>query len=153
MSFFGKIKQWFGIGGVKIELQIDPQGAKASGVFGGKIKITSKSEQQIKKIEAKMIEKWSAGRGEDRREKEFDLGHTNMIDLPFIIKAGEIKVMDFIIPFSLIKSDADECKEESGPGKMTAFATNEKSDYFIRASAEVQGTAFGPTDQKSITLA
>ena len=155
MGFWGKIKQWFGIGGAKLELKCDPQVAKDSGQVKGQVIMTSKSDQHITKITIKMTEYYSTGSGENKRTKEFELGK---LELPeeFDIKAAETKTFDFVVPFQLLKSSNDQLKEKGGVlgalGSASSFLSNEKSDYRVSASANVKGTAFSPSDMKHVKL-
>ncbi len=154
MSFWGKVKQWLGIGGVKLELQIPSTVGKKDTQIQGQLHITSKSDQIVKEIKIIVEEEWQTGRGEEKTRKTFQLG---TIKLPgFEIKTGESKSVEFTVPFELIKSNNDELKEKGGAlgalGKLGAFAGGEKSDFFVKADADVQGTAFGPGDRKPIRL-
>ena len=47
MSFFQKVKQFLGIVGVKVEMQVDDSFSRTGSVIQGKVIITSKSDQQI----------------------------------------------------------------------------------------------------------
>ena len=155
MGIFKKFKDKLGIGGVKVELQVPGQVDKTTNSVSGKIILTTKSDQEIKDITVAMLEEFSTGRGDDTEEKEFELGK---ITLPggFEIKTGETKEIDFELPFQLVKSNADELKEQGGAlgtlGKLGKFANNEKSSYFIDAEADVKSAALDPSDKKEIRL-
>ncbi len=155
MGFFDSIKQFFGIGGVKVELQIPPQAPKAGGMIQGNINLTAKSDQHILELEVKLVETWSTGRGEDKEEKEFELGKLNL-PAPFDMKAGEVRQFPFQLPFQLIKSNNDQLKEKGGAlgalGSVAAFADAEKSVFHVVADADVKGTALDPGDKKEIQL-
>jgi hypothetical protein len=155
MSVWTKIKQWMGIGGVKLELAVAPQCPKGAGKFGGAVKLTSKSEQQVTSIEVKLVEEWSTGRGAEKKTKTLELGKTS-IDGAFTLKAGEQRQIDFVVPFELVKSSNDRLKEKGGVlgamGKAGAFMDSESSTYKIVADASVKGTAFGPGDSRTIQL-
>lgn len=155
MGFFQSIKNKLGIGGVKIELQIPGEASKAEGTVSGKIILTTKSEQEVKGIEVKMIEEYTTGRGEDKETKELTLGTLKLSEV-FVIKPGETKEIPFTLPFSIIKSGNDELKEKGGAlgalGKVSAFADNEKSKYFVDADIDVTSAALDPSEKKEIKL-
>lgn len=154
MSFWNKVKQFFGIGGVKLQLQVQPSYSKKEGLIQGKITITTKSPQTLQEIKLKLEEVWHTGRGDQKTSKTFQLGSSSIPG--FTIQPGESKTIDFTLPFEILKSEADRLKEKGGfvgsLGKLEAFANAESSSYTIIASAETQGTAFSPNDLKSIQL-
>lgn len=155
MGFFQTIKNKLGIGGVKVNLQVPGQVAKSAGVVEGKVVLTSKSDQEVVTITVKMIEEFTTGRGDDKKTKEYTLGETK-ISQGFAIKSGETKEVTFSLPFSILKSNNDELIEKGGAlgalGKVSAFASNEKSEYFVIAEADVKSAALDPDDKKAIKL-
>jgi sporulation-control protein spo0M len=155
MGFFQTIKNKLGIGGVKVSLQIPSQASKADGFVEGKVILTTKSEQEVLKIEVKMLEEWTTGRGDDKKTKEFTLGEVTFPQ-GFIIKPGEMKEIPFRLEFELLKSNNDELKEKGGVrgalGTVGAFASNESSEYFVDADVDVKSAALDPSDKKPIKL-
>lgn len=155
MGFFQNVKNKLGIGGVKVELQVPGQIAKDSGIIEGKIFLTTKSEQEVISFKVKMLEEYTTGRGDEKKTKEFELG---VFKAPagFVIKPGDSKELSFSLPFSLVKSNNDELKEKGGAlgtlGKMAAFASNEKSKYFVDATVDVKSAALDPSDKKEIRV-
>ncbi len=155
MGFLQNIKNKLGIGGVSVALQVPAQISKNAGTAQGKIVLTTKSEQEIVSLTVKMIEIYTTGRGEEKKEKEYTLGE---MKLPggFSIKTGETKEIPFNLPFALLKSNNDDLKEMGGAmgtiGKLGAFANNEKSEYFIKAVADVKSAALDPDDKKPVRL-
>lgn len=144
-----------GIGGVKVELQIPAEAAKADGTITGKIILTTKSDQEVKGIEVKVVEEYTTGRGDDKTTKEYTLGEIKFSEV-FAIKTGETKEVPFTVTFSILKSGNDELKEKGGAlgalGKVGAFADNEKSKYFVEADVDVTSAALDPSDKKQIKL-
>lgn len=154
MGFFDGIKQFFGVGGVDVVVQCDPQVAKAAGFLNGAVTLTAKSDQQVLNIDVKLVEEWTTGRGDEKETKEFELGKIQMPGLE--MKKGEVKTLPFQLPFGLIKSNADQLKEHGGAlgalGSMAAFANNEKSVFTLVAEADVKGTALDPTGKRQLQL-
>lgn len=155
MGLFQTIKNKLGIGGVKVVLQVPGQVAKTSELISGKVVLTTKSEQQITEIEILLKEKYTTGRGDDKKTKEFVLGELKM-PVTLTITPGETKEIPFELPFSLLKSNNDELRERGGAmgvlGSMAAFANNEKSEYTVEAHADVKSAALDPMDEKEIKL-
>lgn len=154
MGFFDGIKQFFGVGGVDVALDCQPQVAKGSGVLQGAVTLTAKSDQQVLTVDVKLVEEWTTGRGDEKETKEFELGKVQMPGME--LKKGEQRVVQFQLPFSLIKSNADQLKEHGGAlgalGSMAAFANNEKSLFTVVAEADVKGTALDPSAKRQIQL-
>ena len=155
MAFFSKLKQFFGADTVKVELTVPPQVAKTQGRFNGRVALNAVSDQQILEVTVKLTETWSTGRGAEKTEKQFELGKV-MVAQAFEMKAGELRSFDFVLPFELVKSNADELKEMGGAlgmlGKAGAFANAEKSSYKMSAETDVKDAALDPSDDKEIQL-
>ena len=143
------------IGGVKIAIQAPGQASKTEGKVEGKLILTSKSDQEVVSISVKIFEEFTTGRGDDKKTSKYELGIVK-ITPGFTIKAGETKAVDFSLPFSVLKSSNDELKEKGGAmgaiGKLGAFASNEKSEYFVEADVDVKSAALDPSDKKQIKL-
>ena len=155
MGLWAKIKQKLGIGGVKLNLEVSKQVPKDSGQIMGAVNVTSKSDQHVKQLNFKLIEKYTTGRGDNKKTKEFELGKT-AYGQPFQIKKGENRRIDFVLPFELIKSTNDRLKEKGGAlgalGSASSFLGGEKSEYEVWVDADVKGTTFGPNDYKGVQL-
>jgi hypothetical protein len=155
MGFFQNVKNKLGIGGVSVSLQVPGQASKSDNNLSGTITLTTKSEQEVKMITVKMIEEYTTGSGNDKKHKEFELGVVN-IPGEFTIAPGDLKEISFQLSYSVIKSNSDELKEKGGVmgalGSLSAFASNEKSAYFITAVADVKSAALDPSDKKEIRL-
>ncbi len=155
VAFFSKVKQFFGAGTVKVELSVPPQVQKTAGQLAGRVALNAVSDQHVIDLTVKLTESWSTGRGDEKSTREFELGKL-VLAQAFDMKQGESRAFDFVLPFDLVKSNADELKEMGGAlgvlGKVGAFANNEKSTYKVAAEADVKGAALDPSDEKSIVL-
>jgi SpoOM protein len=155
MSFIDTVKNWLGLGGVKVELTVPGQVEKAAGKVSGKIVLTTKSDKLVKTIQVRCEELWSTGKGDDKQSKTLILGQ---IDLSgnFEMKTGEVKTLEFEVPFSIVKSKNDELKDKGGVlgglGKMGSFLDSEKSSYSVVVDVDVDKVALDPSDRKDIRL-
>ncbi len=147
MSFFQKVKQFLGIVGVKVEMQVDDTFSKTGSVIQGKVIITSKSDQQILAVKVSFEETWKIGKGESETVKNFDLGEW-MSEQEFSIKAGQTKEFPFTMNYSMIKSENDRMAESSSVGKALGgigkMLDGEQSVFKLIAMADVKGAAFDP---------
>jgi hypothetical protein len=155
MAFFSKVKQFFGAGTVKVELSVPPQVPKAAGQLRGTVVVNAVSDQHVLTLTVKLTESFSTGRGEQKTEREFELGKVQVAQA-FDMKTGESRSFPFVLPFEPVKSDADDLKEMGGAfgmiGKAGAFVNAEKSSFKVSAEADVKGAALDPSDDKEIEL-
>lgn len=155
MGFFAKIKSKLGIGGVKIQIEAPGQISIEVGQVKGKFILTTKSDQDIVSMDVKLIERFTTGRGDNAKTKEFTLGQQNYAE-SFSIKTGETPTYEFDFPFELLKSSSDELKEKGGAmgaiGSLGKFTKNEKSEYVIDVSVDVKAAALDPTEEVDVKL-
>lgn len=155
MSFFAKIKQFFGAGTVQVQLTVPPSVEKARLEVPGTIQLKALSDQHILELTVELEEEWESGRGDDKTTKTFELGKL-VIASAFDMKLGEEKTFEFVLPYQLVKSNADQLKERGGAlgalGSVSAFASGEKSKYKVKVEADVKGAALDPSDDKQILL-
>lgn len=155
MGLFQKIKNKLGIGGVKIQIDMPGQISKSEGIVKGKFILTTKSDQEIKSMEVKLIERYTTGRGDDKTTKDFTLG-SQKYNTQTEIKTGEEQVHEFDFPFELLKSSNDELMEKGGAlgkiGKLGKFAKNEQSDFVVEVNVDVKAAALDPTEEVDVKL-
>ena len=155
MGFIDKIKNFFGIGGVKVQIKAPGQISKAEGVVNGTIILTSKSDQEVVDIEVKLVEEFTTGRGDNKSTEEYTLGEMK-IPGGYTIKAGETKEVPYSLPWALLKSNNDELAEKGGMlggiGKLGKFASAEKSAYKVWATCDVKSATFDPNDSFEVKV-
>lgn len=148
MSIIAKIKQILGIGTVKVKLSVPGTFTTNDSEIKGSVEITAKSDQALDHIEIKLEEEHTTGRGDDKKTKTYELG---TVKLPgFDMKSGEVKTLEFSLPFSYSKSNNESLSEQGGVlgglGKLGSMATGEKSAFQVVATADVKGATFDPND-------
>ena len=152
MGFFGKIKQFLGIGTVKVTATVPGSFSVDDPTISGSVELLAKSDQEVVGVTVRFQEKWSTGRGENKTEKTFDLGEQKFPG--FTMKSGETKKIDYTVPFHYSKSSNDRMAEKGGVvgglGKLSKFADGEKSTFHIIATCDVKGATFDPNDVKEV---
>ena len=152
---FGKVKQWLGIEGVKLELLLPEEVEAAEGVLEGKIRFFSMNEQTINSIAVKMVEQYTRGRRKEKRTDEYELGAINL-NKAIVIPADKAIEINFKLPFELSKSDMDELGDRNfilgGLVNAAKWVSGVNSNFRIEAEADVMGTALNPFDKKPIVL-
>lgn len=155
-SFFQKIKQWLGIGGVKAELVVDPNLAWDDNEIKGQVIVTTKSEQKVEGLTVYFQDLYSYKSGDTRKYKTYKLGEKTFNE-SFTIDVGESKTIDFVLPFAFAMSKDDKLKAQGGV--MGALGTagsllNSTSDvYTLYATVNVEGTALGSTVSQKMKVA
>ncbi|MBK8670856.1 MAG: hypothetical protein IPN89_15915 [Saprospiraceae bacterium] len=153
---FGKVKKILGIEGVKLELIVPEKISSEVGIVTGIIKLTSLSDDNIVEgIHLKMIEKYSRGRGENKLINEYPMGELNRKEMISISK-NDIIELTFELDFVHVKSEMDKLGESNfltkGLVGLAKKARGVKSEYTIRAEANIKGTTLNPFDIKTIQL-
>jgi hypothetical protein len=152
---FGKVKHWLGIEGVKLELLIPEEIDRNTSILNGKIRLASQNQQEVTQIKVVMIEKYTRGRGSEKRIDEYELGSITLrrnIEVP---AEGAVEI-DFSLPFELMDSEMDQIQRSNfligGVVKGLKLLEKVKSIYRIDAEAKVKGVALNPFDKKEIII-
>ena len=152
---FGKMKQWFGIEGVKVELQVPEEIIKKLGIVKGQLTFTTMQTQTVTAVKVTMIETYKRGRKQDKRIDDYQIG-TVYLDEPMEIEAEKSLVLDFVLPFELLKSEMDEFADKNlvtkGLANLAKMTRAVKSEYRIEVEADVEGTRLNPFDKKYVKL-
>lgn len=155
MGFFDNIKNKLGIGGVSFTIDIPGQVSAEEGKIDGKLQLTTKSDQKVLNIKVKVYEEHTSGRGNEKKTKEYDLGKQEIVG-NFDIKTGEQKIIEFSVPFKIVKSSHQELAEKGGAlgalGKMASFASDEKFAYYVKAEVDVESAVLDPVEKKEFRV-
>ena len=150
-----KVKQWLGIEGVKLELNIPEGQLLSSKLISGTMHFQSMHEQTVTGIRLVLIEKYSRGRGEEQLIDEYELGAIE-INETFTVKPEEEVIKAFQVSFDLMESDVDQWGNKNILNKQLAKAARwvrkANSQYRIEAEAKVKGVALNPFDKKVVTI-
>lgn len=155
-SFFAKVKQWLGIGTVKVEVDIPNSTVTLSTKeIPGKIILSGKGDQHVNGITIVAREYWTQKElGGKETQKCFELG-TMTLNKVFDIKKGETKTFEFVLPIRIAKSAEDQLIEKGGMlGKIGSLSAGlrQKSKMTLCATADVEGAAFDPNQIVSLNF-
>lgn len=152
---FNKLKQAFGVQTVKVDLEIPTMAEKAGTALSGTVRLTAQSDQMVEDISLRLTEKYSTGRGSEKRTREFDLGRIKLTD-SFELKSGDVKEIMFTLPYQARKSGNDQLKAHGGAlgaiGKLGSMIEAETATYRVVAALSVKGAIISPVDSKEIQL-
>ena len=148
-----KVKNWLGIEGVKVELELPESFSLDAQKINGKVVFLSKTEQEVTRLKINLVERYSRGRGDAKKIDEYLLGSIELED-PIVVPAEQPIEMDFTLPFDAIRSEMDQYASRNfllkGLVKTAKWVSKVKSVYFVIAEAKVKGVALDPFDKKTI---
>ncbi len=150
-----KLKNFLGIEGVKISIQLDdPIDHSEKAVFG-KIILSSLSDQIVDGIELKFIEKYERGRADEKLIDEYELGSMLITDSIQLDKEVDVAV-PFTLAYNPLLSEVDQFENENFLKKGLAMIAKSlkgvKSTYKVVAKAKVRGTTLDPIAVKQVIL-
>ncbi len=152
---FGKVKNWLGIEGVKVELVLPEETRAADGKINGKLRFFSLTAQEVTGIRLCMIEKFTRGRGKEKMTDEYKIGEV-FFEKTFEVPAELEIEIDFTLPFQVMKSEMDQLEEKNflagGIVKLAKYFQGVQSEFRIEAEATVKGTALDPFDRQPVQL-
>ncbi len=150
-----KVKQWFGIEGVKVELIIPEAVNLNSGIIKGQLQFSSLNAQTVQNINLKLIEIYTRGRRKNKMTNEYEIGQVTIFE-SFQVPAELPILVDFELPFELLKSEIDEMADKNfllgGVAKLAKISRGVNSEFRVEVEANVKGTRLNPFDKKMILL-
>lgn len=148
----GKVKQWLGIEGVKLELLLPPDFSPRMGSIAGRIRLTSKHAQTVTAIKIVLVEKYSRGRDDQQLVDEYELGRQVVTDEVEVPANGLPVEISFRLVFEPIPSPMDSFGKRNPVFGGLAWAAKRlrgvESEYRIEAEAQVQGVGLNPFDKQ-----
>lgn len=150
-----KVKQWFGIEGVKVELIIPEAVSIKNGLIKGQLQFSSMNAQTVQNINLKLIEIYTRGRRKNKMTNEYEIGEVTIFE-SFQVPAELPILVDFELPFELLKSEIDEMADKNflfgGVAKLAKISRGVNSEFRVEIEADVKGTRLNPFDKKVILL-
>lgn len=160
MGIFDKIKQTLNIGLVDVRIDAPTTISRQLSKVDGSIVLTAKSMQNVKSISIGLEEVWQVGAksadpSQQPTTQTYDLGAT-MINQPFVIQPGEVKTLPFSLPFTLMDSRNQRMQAVGGAvgvlGALGAAMDQEKSEYHLKVSVDIEGAALDATNVMTVNL-
>ena len=148
----GKVKEWLGIEGVKLELVVDDGFSVTQGTLTGVVRLQSMRAQTVNFIRLDLVEKYSRGRDEAALVDEYNLGSLTITDTIEVPAEGEPIEVPFELAFEPYNSAVDEFGQRNvlfrGLAWVAKKTRNAVSEYRLEAKASVRGVALDPFDTK-----
>lgn len=148
-----KVKDWLGIEGVKVALEIPEKFDLDKQVIEGRCLISSQSEQFIESLTVVLKEKYTRGRRKSKLIDEYTLGELS-IDVDQSISKDQVIEQSFKLTFSQMKSPVENFGDKNflfrGISGLARILKNAKSDYTLYAELTVKGNKLKPYDKAII---
>ena len=148
----GKVKQWLGIEGVKLELVLSSDFNPKMGSLAGRIRLTSKHPQTVTAIKIVLVEKYSRGKDEDQLVDEYELGRQIVTDRVEVPGEGVPVELSFRLAFDPVNSPMDRFGDRNPLYGGLAWAAKKlrkvQSEYRLEAEAQVEGVGLNPFDKQ-----
>lgn len=150
-----KVKNWFGIEGVKMDILLPEEIKSTDGLFSGFLVFNSLTEQEVLSVKIKMIERYGRGRGSERLVDEYILGEL-FIDKAMLVSPNTETELSFAFSFQYVRSPIDEFGNKNilfkGLAGLAKKVNKVQAEFRIEAEAKVKGTALNPFVQKFFQL-
>ena len=150
-----KVKNWFGIEGVKMDILLPDDIRSVDGLFSGILVFNALTTQEVLNVKVKMVERYGRGRGSERLVNEYVLGEL-FIDKSIIIEANIETKLSFAFSFKYVTAPIDDFAKKNilfkGMANMAKKMNKVNSEFRIEAEAKVKGTALNPFVQKFFQL-
>lgn len=147
----GKVKNWFGIEGVKLELILPEKQDRKAQCITGTIRLTTLQPKVVTQLRVTLIETYKRGRKQDKRIDDYTLGHIEW-DERLTVHPDHPEEIDFTLPFEPLPSEIDAWAQRNwlarGPVQVAKWARNVQSTYRVHAEAQVENTRLHPFDEK-----
>lgn len=151
----GRVKKWLGIEGIKLTIQIPEEVDRNQGEINGKLKFESMNQQTVSWFKVSMIEKYTRGKGKEKRIDEYEMGSMENRN-SFQVSPEQPIEIDFKLPFKLYLSEMDALESKNlftrGFAKLAKIVRGAKSEYRLEAEAKVRGVGLNPFDKKEVKL-
>lgn len=148
----GKVKEWLGIEGVKLELVVPPDFNVTQGTLSGVVRLQSMRAQTVTAIRLDLVEKYTRGRDDKTLVDEYNLGTLTLREDIHVPAEGEPIEVPFTIEIEPMNSDVDEFGQKNilfrGLAWVAKKTRNAASEYRLEAQAKVKGVALDPFDTK-----
>jgi len=143
----GKVKDFFGIEGVRLELFVPEDFKLSTGKIKGTLKLSSLRSQTVTALSVELRERYTRGRGDNKLIDTYVLGYLRESrDLD--VAANEEVFLPFELCFAERRTAIDDFSKRSPLlkplGKLAKLTAAASSTYTLVGSALVKGVKLSP---------
>lgn len=149
-----RVKNWLGIEGVKMELDIPLSIPADKYILYGILHFTSLREQYIESLSFSLIETYKRGRGDNKRINDNLLAH-EIRDVQLHIREKSNYAYPFELNFNRFESNIDQLSKKlvlRPFTKTVKWINGVKSSYVLHVSAQIKGNKLQPHIRQQIKL-
>lgn len=150
-----KVKNWFGIEGVKMDIILPDVIRVTDGLFSGILVFNSLTSQEVLSVNIKMIERYGRGRGSERLVDEYILGELKINKSILVLPNNKIE-LSFAFTYQYTQTPMDEFSNKNflykGLSKIAKKINKVNAEFRLEAEANVKGTGLNPFVQKFFQL-
>ena len=139
----GKVKQWLGIEGVKLELILPPGFNPRQGSVSGTVRLTSKHPQRVAAVKIVLVEKYARGKQEQQLVDEYELGRLLLTDLIDVPGEGVAVDVPFYLKFSEVTSAIDAFGAKKPRVRRTGLGGQKAAPGTLRVPTGGRGAGAG----------
>ncbi len=159
MSFLDKVKTMFNIGGIEVIFDHDTAVEKHKGEMKGKITLEAKGDRKVRKVNIRLDQHIKKVRNGNESVEIVTIGSIDY-DLNLTMKAGESKVVDFVVSFDPKKDFGDKIAEKMGDmggvlgmvGAIGATMHNMEKTYTLKVKLDIEGALWKPEESNGVKL-
>lgn len=149
------LKKVLGIEGLKIDILLPAEVRKEEGIIKGKIIMTTLRDTQVSGFILKAVERYSRGRGKNKKTNEYVMGNQT-IQKHVSVQKGETKEIEFELPFRWMQSEMDKWQEQNfiygGLIGLAKKISAVHSEFYVLVEAKETGTKLSPHVKKTFLL-
>lgn len=149
-----KIKQFLGIEGIKIKLDLPPTLPSKATHFDGVLRLQTMHTQTVVSLRVALVERYTRGRGKNRQTEEISLGEIQ-VQQAIEVPANQPLEVPFTVVFQRSPSRMDSLSQIPVAGKIADAAkwiAAASSEFYVIAEANVKGTVLQPFDKQTIAF-
>ncbi len=143
----GKVKDFFGIEGVRLELFVPADFKLSSGKIEGTLKLASLRAQTVTALSIELRERYTRGRKENKLIDTYVLGYLRE-STEIKVAANEEVFLPFELCFAERRTAIDDFSKRSPLlkpfGKLAKFSAGASSKFTLVGSALVKGVKLSP---------
>lgn len=141
------IKNWLGIEGVKIKVEMPPEINLGQSQLKGVLVLSSLSDQKIKSTKVQVIERFQRGTGQRKRTTDFSLAQlTNSHTIE--LSAEGLYYRPFCLDLNWPESEVDQWQKQNKVNNYLGVLAKRwqgvESRYFLEVNLEVSKTKLQP---------
>jgi hypothetical protein len=153
MSIMSRIGHFFGMNTASLEFVFPDELPRSGGEARGSLSITARSEQVLKSARVSLVETLLYAGAGPGKPLTFEMGSVALVTEPVRLAAGEVRVLEFVLPYKTRNAANEAVSDEDGyqqdrpqPGSGSGTAVQ------AIATVDLKGVSIDPLKSKNVRL-